>query len=383
MTLNRKIRVLHVIPAMQVGGAERAIVNLLRIFDAGSDVESLLCVLGNEGWLYDYRPKNQPLYLHFRSSWRAIGPARRCVRHLRSVMDDFKPDILHSHLWMANFFGALTLRKRTGVVQVCHIHNTWEWLASSQPGFRIRRILYRRALQASRARFITCSDAAGIYHQQHLRLPAALFRTIPYGIDTALFSREDDPTHEEHAGKTVVIGTAGRFVESKGHEHLLRAFAKLRSRNQALRLCIAGEGGLRPHYEAVCRELRIADAVEFAGSVRNMPAFYRSLDIYAQPSVSAEGLPIAILEAMGAGLPVVATDVAGACEAVRQGREGFLVRPGDIESLTRRLEELVLNPVLRHKLGNTARRRLEAEFAMETMANRVLACYRDLIAHRF
>jgi glycosyltransferase involved in cell wall biosynthesis len=114
-----------------------------------------------------------------------------------------------------------------------------------------------------------------------------------------------------------------------------------------------------------------------------MPGFYRGLDVYVQPSLSAEGLPITILEAMGAGLPVVATDVAGAPEAIRDGEDGFVVPPGDITLLTRRLEELIVNPELRRELGNKAKQRLKAEFAMETMANKVLDCYRDIITHRF
>lgn len=363
---------------MGMGGAERMLVNLFRTLEGGAEVESRLCVLEHGDWFYDYRPPTEPIYLGFHESWRDIGPARRTIGRLRDLLHQWQPHILHTHLWIPHFFGAVAVRD-TPVRQICHVHNTWDWMASRRLGFRFRRALYCRAINRANSRFIACSDAAGQYTAQHLSLNPARFRTVHYGIDVHQFGAQPAEPASRN-GAPWVIGSAGRFVPMKGHEDLLRAAAELHRRGHLFRLRLVGDGPLRGRYEALIRELGIGDIVEMPGPIHDMPGFYRGIDVYVQSSHSAEGLPLSILEAMTVGRPIIAADVAGAREAVRDGQEGFLVPSHDVETLVDRIERCGLNPAMRAEIAERARARAHAQFSLEAMTRKIVGYYRDVLA---
>jgi glycosyltransferase involved in cell wall biosynthesis len=127
------------------------------------------------------------------------------------------------------------------------------------------------------------------------------------------------------------------------------------------------------------RELGLEEEVEFAGLVEDMAAYYRSLDVYVQPSWSAEGLPLSILEAMSSACCVVAADVAGAREAVRDGETGLLVRSRDVGGLAAALRRACADEKLRLRLGRAARREVEERFSAEGMCTRVMELYGRLV----
>lgn len=391
----RPVRVLHVIPALQMGGAERMLADLFRRLDESPDVELQLCVLREPTYLYPgFAPRNGVRVVPFRSTWRSVGSVRRCVRELGGLIDEFDPDVLHTHLWIAHYLGGLAAVGRA-TPHVAHIHNTWDWMASARPGFRLRKWVLRRVLQRSGAEFIACADAAGDYYRRHLRLEDAAMTTIPYGIDVGVF----DPGEEERRtdsqsvprggsverpGRTdwksvLRIGTAGRFVPEKGHGDLLRAVAELKREGVACWLSIAGQGPLEGEYRRTVRELGLEEEVTFAGLVDDMAEYYRSLDVYVQPSWSAEGLPLSILEAMSSACCVVAADVAGAREAVRDGETGLLVRSRDVGGLAEALRRACADEELRLRLGRAARREVEERFSAEGMCARVLELYGRLV----
>jgi glycosyltransferase involved in cell wall biosynthesis len=391
----RPVRVLHVIPALQMGGAERMLADLFRTLDDSPGVELQLCALREPTYLYrGFAPRNGVRVVPFRSTWRSVGAVRRCVRELGGLIDEFEPDVLHTHLWLAHYLVGLAAAG-LGTPHLAHIHNTWDWMASARPGFRLRKWVFRRVLQRSGAEFIACSDAAGVYYRQHLRLEDAAMTTIPYGINAEVFRAEGperradfqsapremgDVEHGRTDWQSVLrIGTAGRFVPEKGHGDLLRAVAELKREGVACRLSLAGQGPMEGEYRRTVRELGLEEEVEFAGLVEDMAAYYRSLDVYVQPSWSAEGLPLSILEAMSSACCVVAADVAGAREAVRDGETGLLVRSRDVGGLAAALRRACADEKLRLRLGRAARREVEERFSAEGMCTRVMELYGRLV----
>jgi glycosyltransferase involved in cell wall biosynthesis len=373
----RPIRVLHVIPAFQMGGAERMLVDLFRTLEESADVEMQLCVLREPTYVYpEFAPRRGLRVLPFQSSWRSIGAVRECVRGLRVLIREFQPDVMHTHLWIAHYLGGLAAAG-TQTPQLAHIHNTWDWMASPRAGFRIRRWVFRKVLQRSQVLFIACSDAAGRYYREHLRLQDAVMTTIPYGIDVDEFR----PAGRDGAsGDVLRIGTAGRFVPEKGHVDLLRAVAALRLEGHLCELQIAGEGPLENDYRRLVQEFGLDGHVQFCGRVEDMARFYRSLDVYVQPSWSAEGLPLSILEAMSSGCCVVASDVAGAVEAVEHGATGLVVRPRDVDGLAAALRRVSADPDMRNAMGRAARRKVVERFAVDTMCGRIEELYCEVAA---
>ena len=123
--------------------------------------------------------------------------------------------------------------------------------------------------------------------------------------------------------------------------------------------------------------VRLAGTVRFLGTRRDLPEIYRALDLFVQPSLW-EGLPLALLKAMGAGLTVVATRVSGSREAIVDGVNGFLVAPGDPEALVRALGELCRHPEARQRLGDTARGTVVAQYSLEAMLHRLEDLYLEL-----
>lgn len=172
-----------------------------------------------------------------------------------------------------------------------------------------------------------------------------------------------------------VVLYAGRLRTRKGVAVLLEAFARLRGEQPGATLVLAGDGEQRSALETQARALGLGDAVRFAGAQPRgaMAGWYAAADVFCLPSLY-EGFPLAILEAMAAGLPVVATAVAGIPEAVEDGVTGRLVPPEDAAALARALAELAADPTAARRMGAAGRRRVEEEFAIP----RIAAAYLEL-----
>lgn len=167
----------------------------------------------------------------------------------------------------------------------------------------------------------------------------------------------------------VVIGVASRFDPVKGLEYLVGAFAGISAKYPAARLVLMGDGPARGALEAQASQRGIRERVVFTGMRTDVPRCLAALDIFALPSL-AESHSIGLLEAMRAGLPIVATDVGGNTESVRDGQEGLIVRPADAAGLAEALARMLGDNALRARLGTAAFQRFSAEFTEEAMLAR-------------
>jgi len=164
----------------------------------------------------------------------------------------------------------------------------------------------------------------------------------------------------------IVIGVASRLDPVKGLEYLVRAFAQVAQRYSHARLVLMGDGTVRDVLADQTKALGIDGRVLFAGMRSDVPRCLGALDIFALPSL-AEYHSIGLLEAMRAGLAIVATDVGGNTESVREGQEGLIVRPADAQGLANALERLVTSPALRTQFGIAARARFLGTFTEQMM----------------
>jgi len=212
-------------------------------------------------------------------------------------------------------------------------------------------------------------------------VPAPRLLLLPYGI------RLEEPASalspEEAKARLGVsgfcVGAVGRLEEQKGHDYLLAAVSELRRQVDGLTVLLVGEGRQEEALRQQARDLGVADVVHFLGTRRDLPLIYRALDVYVQPS-RWEGLSLAMLQAMGAALPVVVSRVGGALEVVQDRVNGRLVPVGDPQALATAVLELYRQPDQRRRLGERARRSVSKDYSQEAMLRKLASLYLELWA---
>jgi glycosyltransferase involved in cell wall biosynthesis len=371
------VRVLHVQKVKGIGGSERHLLGLLPAL-ASRGAEVRMCVLGAE----DYQRFSTPLRNRgIDTVVAAAGPhvnpmlVGRLAREIRA----FHPDIVHTHLIHADLYGQLAARL-IGVPGIISMHST--------QGFYLRepyRSVARIAAHLARC-VIAISDHVARFAREARLTPQNGVRVVPYGVDDS--SWKVSPQERAAARDTlrlqpsdVAVGVASRLIAGKGHSFLLEAFARALPAAPELRMVVAGDGPLRAELEEHAREYIAAGLVNFLGFVEDMRAFLNACDVLAFPTMPElnEGFGLAVLEAMAAARPVVATRVASLPEIVIPDETGFLVDPGGVSELSRALVVLAKDFEMRVRLGRQGHERAKSMFSMGAMVDRTLAVYEELV----
>jgi glycosyltransferase involved in cell wall biosynthesis len=213
--------------------------------------------------------------------------------------------------------------------------------------------------------------------------PAEKFVVVRLGIPLAerLDGDSEDMDYRQLYGiprDAFVVGWVGRMTGVKDTGVVLQAVAALRERGVNAVVCLVGDGPDREPLEELAHKLGIARASYFAGYQPEVAGFYRLFDAFFLPSVN-EGTPVSAIEALATGTPVVANRVGGVPDVVRDGIDGFLVEPGDVEGAAERLEALARDPGLRTRLGEAGRERVRARYAVTRLVDDVDRLYRSLL----
>ena len=178
-----------------------------------------------------------------------------------------------------------------------------------------------------------------------------------------------------------LLVAVGNLYPVKGHRHLIDAVALLAARHPALHVAIAGRGALEGDLRAAARDRGLADRVHLIGLRSDVPAVLAAADVFVLPSLS-EGLPLALLEAMFAGRPIVASAVGEVSAALAHGVAGVLVPPGDPQALAAALDGVLSDPQRAGELGRAAVRRAAAEYDISRMVRRYVDLYEEALGRR-
>jgi len=359
-------RILHVIDSLRRGGAESLLVKALPCFSrtypgiafqvltlyAGGALEQSLQCEGipvgslGLGWKYDLR----------------------CLGRLARLLRSRQFDLVHVHLFPADYITALASIGSNATL-VCTEHSTWNrrrrWPLLRQAD----RLVYRQY------RAIICvSEAVRASLQQWLPELAGRTVVVPNGVEVRDSAREG-----RHQFDLVFVG---RLVPEKGADLLLAACAELRRRGVRCRTALVGSGAWASRLTAMARQEGLAEEVEFLGERADVEELLRRSRIFVLPA-RWEVLPMALLEAMAAGLPVITTGVGGIAEVVRDGREGLIVPDGGGNALADAVTVLLHNPRLRDQLGQAARNTVGARFSLQMHVARLARLYGSLLGREF
>jgi glycosyltransferase involved in cell wall biosynthesis len=363
------LRVLMAVDSLDVGGAERHVVDLvLALHREGHDVTVACSVPGSlaeflEASRIPVRPLVGSIVKRRVSRPYALG--------LREILREGRFDLVHAHVYSSAAASALaTVGTGTPLVVTEHTEALWQGTNGRLFSFW----MYRRA-----ARVIAVSDAIRWRLIERDNVPPAKITLVPNSVPPVRGSYGDTLPLPAELGEGPLVGVVARLQPEKGVTNFVTAAARVAKEFPAARFVVVGDGPLREELFALAEGLGVRERFLFLGFRPNAQALIKLMDVVAVPSVS-EGTPLVVLEAMGAGVPVVASKVGGIPDQISHGREGILVPPADSRALGDALLDLLRDPERARRMGEAGRSRAGTEFSHENMVRRVEGIYRAALA---
>ena len=361
------MKVLHVTKVQGIGGAEQHLLQLLPALRArGVDARFLSLDAGGDSARFHRALDERSV------PWRSIpcgaDVSPRLARSAVAAIRAERPDLVHTHMVHADVYGSIAARVLR-VPLVSTRHNDDRYLLGP-----FRHV--DRAFMTAAGAIIAISDAVRAFHIQ-AGLPARKLVTIHYGLDSLPDAASElTPAAAGVPDGAPLVLAVGRLIEQKDHATLLAAFARVHDTQPDARLAILGWGKLEAATRARVDELGLGDVVLLPGRIEPA-AWLARADVFAHTS-RWEGFGIVLLEAMLAGLPVVATRVSAVPEIVVDGETGILVEPGDAAAVASSLTALLADPDRRRALGEAGRQHVHDHFSVAEMTSRTLAVYEGL-----
>ncbi len=381
------MKIVHAIARLNVGGAALSVLELAAEQQRRGD--EVLVVAGTvpsgEESLEHLTEELAVPYRRLPSLQRELSPFAdaRTVAAFRSLLRSERVDVLHTHTSKAGATGRLAALlagrgRPRAVVHQFHGHVLAEYFDPARE--RLYRLV-ERALARSTGALVAVSAEV---RDDLVRLgvaPPEKIHVIAYGFD--LDRRLSAPPGARAATRerlgagedAFVIGWAGRLTQIKRPLDLVRVGATV----EGATLVLAGDGELRADVEQLAAELGTADRVMLLGYVDGVAELYASFDVFLLTSAN-EGTPVVAIEALAAGVPVVATDAGGTRTVVDDGETGFLAPVGDVAALTTFVERLRDDAALRDAFGVEGSHRMRERFSTARMADQMDALYRELLA---
>lgn len=354
------MKILQVIPSFCFGGAETMCENLTYALTA---LGHQVCVVSlyNEHTPISQRMEKAGIRFYYLD--KKLGLDISMVPKLVKIMKDEKPDVVHTHLDVIKY--AVAAAKLAGIKKCVHTMHT---VAHKEAEGRLQKAIN------------------GLYFRMGWSVPVALSPEVQqtvldfYGMEKSgipvIYNGIDlNKCREKEAycilGDPSLIHV-GRFDIPKNHKGLLQAFARVLLEYPNCKLHLVGDGDLRPEIEQLVAQLQLNESVIFHGMQSDVHPYLQRADVFVLPS-SYEGMPMTIIEAMGTGLPIVASAVGGIPDMIRDGQSSLLVQP-EPEEIANAILMMLRDASLREKLGRTARED-SVRFSAEYMAREYCKVY--------
>ena len=368
-----RTRVMYIAHSYDVGGAEDLVLNLVRHLP--DRFEPMVCAIHDLGPIgREIQAAGIPV--------TALGLNPGLLRpwdvaRLRRFLRQTQPQIVHTFLLTASLYGRLAAMLARVPIVIGSEHNIYH---------RKRRhhALAERLLMSGTASVVVVAESVRDFYIRQIHADPAKVDVIHNAVDWAhlqtTMSRDETRRSLGVPVDVPVVAVIGRLSEQKGHTYLLDALARTAALDR-VHAVFAGDGDLRESLRARASALGVSSRVHLVGVRRDVGNLLNAIDVFVLPSLW-EGLPLALLLAMGAGVPVVATTVSGVPEVVESGRTGLLVAPGDAAALGQAVSLLITDPELRRRLSEAARAEVLPRFGVDGWVDSVVALYDRLLNER-
>jgi glycosyltransferase involved in cell wall biosynthesis len=358
------MRIVQFVNNLDMGGLERLVLDLAQRQLAEGHEPAIYC-LTHPGRLGAEAERSG---VTIRSFAKPNGPHLGTVFKIARQLRIDRPDVLHLHNHLVHHYGVAAGLLAGVPVLVNTRHRSEQKLVSSPNGSSIgtaptdrRSDLLFRATLPFVGSVVLISESTRRFFVQHRGVPESKARVILNGAHLERFLEAS--AHPGEAFPRVRFGIAARMAPAKDHYTLLRAFATVVREIPQAELAIAGDGDLREDLEAFTSKLNLTHSVTFLGALPDTAKFLSELDIFVLSSLN-EGLPIALLEAMAAGLPIVATRAGGVDEAAVEGQNAFLAEPGDADGLAQAMIRMARRTDLA-EMGAEGREMVKTRFRID------------------
>jgi glycosyltransferase involved in cell wall biosynthesis len=371
-----KMKLFYLITDLEIGGAQTMLLQVLRHLNYDRFSPVVACFYGgNSSLAGDVRMLGVPVIdLGMRAKWRLDGFWR-----LYRVLRRERPFILHASLFHANIPARLLGRLARVPVII-----TWRQNISIGGQWRERINRWTAPLDdhvTAVCQLARQAELEGTAVPPHkISLIYNCIDPTPFAVDKAA-ERAKIRQEFKISSTAPLIGMVGRLHPQKGVRHLLDALPYMREHLPEIHLLIVGDGELRGELQNQAQKQNLSEVVIFTGGRSNVPDILAALDLFVLPSLW-EGLPLAILEAMAAELPVVATAVGGVPELVIDGETGRLVAPGDALALAQAIVSILTHPAQAAAMGAAGWRRVMADFGAEPITQQLESLYTRLAARK-
>lgn len=379
----RKINILYIITQLELGGAQKQVLNVIRRLDRTRYNPFLFTA--HEGLLMEEASSIRELTL-YRSQYlgRRIHPIKDllAIMEIAKFIKKNKIDIVHTHSSKAGILGrwAAALAK----VKII-IHTVHGWSFNDFQGNFTRK--FYTCLEGLSAKF---SDKIIVVSQHDRRRgldckigDEGRYTLLRYGIDKTSFGAKDASIRKDLgiSEDTLVIGTIACFKPQKAVEDFVQLAHLTGKVFPRARFLLVGDGVLRPKIEKLITQYHLSSRFILTGWRSDIPRVLSAMDVFVLTSLW-EGLPIAVLEAMAAQLPVVATHTGGIADVVIENETGFLVPCHDVSSMLKKVSVLLKDSALRARIGSNAEKKVDEAFSTECMVKAHDDLYQSLIGKK-
>ena len=352
-----KKKVLIILPGFAMGGAENMVYELSNHINPENFDVSVLCCCGKQNTSLEKKAEDR-IDVHYVNCAGTVTPQK--IHTVLREIDKIRPDVVHAHMGGALYAALWTLKKRKPLVVTIH--------TTPQKAFSklVERVLQFR-MKFGRCRLVAVSEENKRLTDQYFKLKVPC-EFVNNGIDLKRFY------HKEHELFTFI--NVARQDDNKNQKMLIEAFKKVHEIFSNTKLILVGDGPNHETLQALCGELGVQDDVLFTGNIANAEDYYAISDVYVQTS-HREALPMSILEAMAAGLPIISTNVGGIKDVVQEN--GILVQDDDKSALYEAMKEMMIAPndkIIRYSRESI---RIVQNYSAKKMAEKYITIYERLV----
>jgi glycosyltransferase involved in cell wall biosynthesis len=365
-----KIKVLHVVEDLKIGGLERIIALIVLGLNRDRYETKVWCLA--EGGQIAEQLIDQGVEVKMLGMRSYYNPGQ--IITLSRLLRSEKIKILHTHGYFGSTFGRLAgIFARIPIV-LAHVHSTYY-------SYKKRNIVTEKFLSLFTDKIICVSEAVkrfvvgieGIAENKTCLIYNGVEIPGTFEIDSSVNRKSFGFSQENYVAITIAS-----LTPNKGHRVLIDAIKIISPKCKDLRLLIVGDGPLRNNLGEYAEELQLSSKIVFTGQQKDIASLLQLADFLVLPSVEREGLGIALIEAMAAGLPVIGTRLGGIPEVIEENVNGLLFAPGNSEELAAAIEKLIADHAIREKMGPMGRKIYEEKFTAAKMVTNIESLYDEL-----